>query len=467
MTKRTNCIFCDKDLDGSDEHIIPHSINGRLHSKQIICSSCNSKFGIKVDKIVTQTFSQFIHLLGLKNARPVYVEDPGGKVYTQDKNYKVKPTKPELNVQKKDGLVYVTISGDEKNAMKLLEKQQKIFQPPGTKPIKLEIKRDNLSKPPLSMEIKLEIDSRLKLVLNKIALEFYAHNNLDTSVVKDLLKRVDKLDFSLDNVLFSNFNQEIRIFDDNEISHLVALKNDRSKKALYCYIELFNLVCAVIVLSQDYVGPDLDLQYRQEVISGNRLETKLSLNLDLVNTKTEIVREDLSILIDLFCERHHDKIFKDRLDEGFKNIKEELNLELEKGTLSNEEYADKFIRLSTEYIAYLSVYEFPFAVADFDDQQDEMVNYIHSSMRESQFGEFSTLNNGLIGLRIAFTSEEHDPEKCIVESFLKTPVGKRRGEQIVKVYCVLKNVDNGELKYIPFRNLFEGLRRVKEERENK
>jgi hypothetical protein len=467
MTKRTNCIFCDKDLDGSDEHIIPRSINGRIHSKQIICSSCNSKFGVNVDTIVTQTFSQFIHLLGLKNARQVYLEDPEGKFYVQDKKYKVKPIKPELNVQKKDGLVYVTISGDEKNAIKLLEKQQKIFQSSGMKAIKLEFKRDNLSNPPLSLEIKLEIDSRLKLVLNKIALEFYAHNNLDTSIVKDLLKRVGKLDFSLDNVLFCNFNQEIRTFSENEISHLVALKNDSIKNTLFCYIELFNLVCVVVVLSQDYLGPDLDLQYRQEVISGKRIEAKVSLNLDLKNTKTEIVREDLSILIDLFCERHRDRLFKDRFDEGLKSIQEELNLELKKGMFSNEEYADKFLKQSAEYIAYLSVYEFPFAVADFDDQQDDMVNYIHSSMRESQFDEFSILNKNVIGLRIAFTYEDHDPEKCIMESFLKTPVGKIKGEQIIKVYCVLKNVENGALKYIPFRNLFEGLRRVNEEQAKK
>lgn len=73
MIEQKKCIFCTNPLDGSDEHIIPESLNGRLHSKEIICHDCNvKKFGSNVDTILSQTFSQFILLLGLKNARTLY-----------------------------------------------------------------------------------------------------------------------------------------------------------------------------------------------------------------------------------------------------------------------------------------------------------------------------------------------------------------------------------------------------------
>jgi hypothetical protein len=471
MTEQRSCIFCPNPLDGSDEHIVPESINGRLHSKEIICHECNvKKFGANVDTILSQTFSQFIHILGLKNAKTLYVEDPEGRKYTKDKNHKVKPVKPELSIERKNGLIYVSVTGDEENALKLFEKQRKIFQTPGIKPLKLEIKRNSMGSPPMSMEIKLQIESKLILVLNKIALEYYAYNMLDRSFVNDLLTKVGRLDLSLTNVSFCNFQQDVRIFEDNEISHLILLKTDENKKILYCYIELFNIVCAVVVLKSEYTGPSINIQYRQDVISGKKLDGKVELTIDLGNLEnnaTTVSRENFSILIDLFCERHHDRIFYETYTKGLHEIKAKLEDEMKSGIIKEHEFVNKFVNLSAEYIGYLTVYEFPFAVADFDENQDELVNYIHSSMKESLFEEFCFLNGKLIGCRIAFTSDEHDPEKCILESFIKIPVGARKGENIVKVYSVLRDEENGELKYIPFKNLFDALWKWKEEREEK
>lgn len=470
MDERKTCIFCPNPLDSSDEHIIPESINGRLHSKEIICHDCNNKFGSKVDTILSESFSLFIHMLELKNARTVYVEDPEGRKYTKDKKNKIKPVKPEISIQKKNGLLYINIQGDEKNALKLLEKQKKKFQLNGGDPIKLEIKRDSLSQPPLSIEISMDIDSRLTLVLNKIALEFYAYNNLDLSSVQDLLDQVGKLDFTLSNVTICNLKQESRTFEDGEVSHFLYLKTDENKKLLYCYVELFNIVCAVVILKTNYTGPEINIQHRQDVITGKILKNKVDLVVDFDKLSYNVLnvsREDFSILVDLFCERHHERIFRETLDNGLKQIQEELKGEISSGVLKQEDYENRFIKLSAEYIAYLTVHEFPYAVSDLDDNQDEMINYIHSSMKEKMFDEFCSLNKTFIGFRIAFTSENHDPEKCVVVSFLKTPVGDRNGEKIVKVYCVLKNEETGQLKYIPFRNLFEGLRRLKEEQEGK
>lgn len=471
MTEQKKCIFCTNPLDGSDEHIIPQSINGRLHSKEIICHDCNvKKFGANVDTILSQTFSQFIHLLGLKNARTLYVEDPEGRKYAKDKNHKIKPVKPELNIQRKNGLIYVSVTGDEENALKLFEKQREKFQTPGTKPLKLEIKRNSMGSPPMSMEIKLNIDNKLILVLNKIALEFYTYNNLDNVFVEELLTRVGNLDLSLTNVSFCNLKQEVRTFEDNEISHLIALRTDESKKVLYCYIELFNIACSVVILKSEYTGPSIDIQYRQDVISGKKIEGSVNLTIDtdsLENNASTVSRDNFSILIDLFCERHHDKIFFETYTKGLEEIKSKLEDEMKNGTLKEEEFADKFVKLSAHYIAYLTVYEFPYSVSDFDENQDDMVNYIHSSMKESMFEESLSLNKKIIGVRIGFTSDEHDTEKYIMESFFKTPVGARKEEKIIKVYCVLRSEENGELKYIPFKNLFDAIWRWQEEREGK
>ena len=48
---RIRCIFCGKllDEDPTDEHLIAKNIGGKLHSKNLICGGCNSKFGTELD----------------------------------------------------------------------------------------------------------------------------------------------------------------------------------------------------------------------------------------------------------------------------------------------------------------------------------------------------------------------------------------------------------------------------------
>ena len=56
-----NCLFCKNPLDGSDEHIIPDSLNGRIHSKKIICYNCNSNvFGKKIDPVGKEFFDYLL-----------------------------------------------------------------------------------------------------------------------------------------------------------------------------------------------------------------------------------------------------------------------------------------------------------------------------------------------------------------------------------------------------------------------
>jgi hypothetical protein len=49
------------------------------------------------------------------------------------------------------------------------------------------------------------------------------------------------------------FDQQYR---NDEISHLILLKSNGAN--LYAYVELYNSVCAVVVLSNDYKGAQLN-----------------------------------------------------------------------------------------------------------------------------------------------------------------------------------------------------------------
>lgn len=444
MNTSDKCLFCDNLLDDSDEHIIPRSINGRLHSKKIICSECNVKrFGSDIDPVLADTFKQIIHLLNLKNARAVYVEDPEGKKYLKGTGNQFKSIKPQVRIKQIDGLTHINISGDEKHVLRLLEKRAKEFIPKGSKPIKLDVIRNVNGSPPMGMELNFPITPKMVLVLNKMAIEYYVHQGGDRAEVSDIIACVAAKTFSLNNVTFCNWNQEVRKFEDEEISHLL-----------------------LVVLSKNYKGVRISHQHRQDVLTGRPIDGNVALSIDAVNlipNGGKVDKNDFSILLDSLFERHQTRNFSEVFHQGIKQILEDVKNEVKAGTLTNENLTKVYIERSAEFISYLNVYEFPFAVSDVGAEQQKMINYIHSCMGEDEFEEFCKLNSKLLGMGIAFTSEEHSPEKCVLQSFIKSPTAKLNGQQIVKVYCVLKHADSEELKYIPFRNLFEGLRRIQRE----
>lgn len=43
MSQSVNCIFCQKDCQATDEHIVPEFAGGSLTIKEV-CKDCNSKW---------------------------------------------------------------------------------------------------------------------------------------------------------------------------------------------------------------------------------------------------------------------------------------------------------------------------------------------------------------------------------------------------------------------------------------
>lgn len=450
------CIFCLNPLDNSDEHIIPESVNGRLHSKNLICHNCNSrKFGAKIDTVLTDLFKPLYSILGLKGSKSLQLEDPDGKKYLMKTSGGISSVSPEMYLEKKDGLIYLSVTGNEKNAIKMFAKHAAPFYRTDKKPIKLQAYRIKEISPPLRLKFKITVSSRLILLLNKIALEFFAYNNLDLKLVSHLLDRTGKLDVTLNNVKFINFQQEVREFKSQEISHLISIRSHGAY--LFCYIEIFNLICCVITLSEKYAGEDINRTYYQDAISGERINSEIDLNLNFekINSKGDIPQpEDFVPLIDGLFERQNDRNFQKVLEETLDKIKDDLRNKISDGLLKEELFYEEYITLSTQAIAHLTFYDFPYTVEEFCDEKNDQVHYIHSNLREEVYDEFCKLNNHLKGIEISFPKEG----LFLFDSFFKTPSRKIKEHSIIRVYCVLKHKETGQKKYIPYRNLFEGLR---------
>lgn len=450
-TNIDNCIFCKKPLDNSDEHIIPDCLNGRLHSTKLICHACNSvKFGLKVDPIVKQLFNTILLVLGLKNANSAHSEDLEGIKYLYSKTGKVSRIKPELTEIKKDGKTYLSVNGDKKNAVKYFNKRAAELLKKGYKPLKFEIKEINDSASPLRLDNKFEITKEIILELNKIAIEFYAYSGLELPKVRHISERVNVLDAGLNNVILCNWEGEVRGISQQEISHLIVLRTNESG-TLYCYIELFNIICAYIKL-YDNSDKQIDFVYHQDAITGERLAEDIQLNLDTepVN-KNEI--ESFDILMNAMFDRLHERNFSSITNEIFIEIKNKLETEVKDGTLAEKDFNKIYINKCCKVVAQLSVHDFPYMIEDFKDEENHELNYLHSNLQDTQFEKFCELYQNIIGLMIKFP----DDGEYFFDSFHKHPYLKRNGITLVKVYCVLIHSETKKKKYLPYRDFFEGI----------
>jgi hypothetical protein len=451
------CCFCRKPLDNSDEHIIPSCLNGRLHSKELICSECNSKkFGKVLEPVTKILFNPILLVLELGNAKSVHSQDPEGKKYLVSKKGNASLVKPELTEVKRDGKTYISVKGDKRNAIKYFEKNAVDLLKKGYKPLGFSVDEIKEPLPPLSIESKFEITPEIILQLNKIAVEFYTYSGLNLNLIKHISERVNALDKELNNVIFCNWSGEIRETKPEEISHLIVIRKNK-EGALFCYIELFNVLCAYIQL-YDSCEVEIDFVYHQDAVTGERFKEHVVLNLD-TEPQNKNDEESFDILTNNMFQRIREREFKEIYTVTFKEIMNDAEKEVKEGKLAKEKLAETSIKRCCEAIAFLTVYEYPYLIEDFKDEENPEMNYIHSNLQEGQFKEFCELNQSLIGISVNFP----DGDEYVMENFLKIPFLTKNEITLVKVYCVLRNKTTFQKKYILYRNFFEGLQPNKDE----
>lgn len=455
----THCIFCDRQLDASDEHIIPQSLNGTLHSRNIICGVCNSKtFGQTIDVALANLFKPLVHILNLKNARAVVAEDPNGRKYLKKPNKGgLAPIAPEETIIKHKGVTHVNLSGEPKTIANMFRKRAKKYLQHGI-PVKYQVYKDHSGALPLSMDFDMRVNNDINLSLNKIVLEFMAFNNLPLAAVKNVLSKTSQLAI-MTNVTYCNFTNDVRNFEEEEISHVIAIRVDKSRRLLYGYVELFNLLCAVIVLNDNYDGPEYNNTYVQDALTAERFNRAITLNIgDLLfnDNSADIDNDKLGPLIDSLFERLQGRHIKKALKVGVARIKEEMNKQFPEHHFVKEEYRLKLEEHIGRFIAELTIYHFPYSVSDVSDEQRHQINYIHSSINEELYPAFCEANQHIIGAKFVL------PDKTLsryytLDSFMTVPVAKWNGKKIVKIYCVFKEEITGDKKYYPFKVIFDAL----------
>lgn len=444
----SQCYFCPNELDNSDEHIILNSLNGKLHSKLIICSDCNGFFGRKLDNVAKELFNPILLALDFKNASGIIAENfKGDDDYLLKKDKTIIQRKPTVNIRKSNGRTLVSISGDEKNVTKLYGKEVEKLLKAGHKKVGsiLEKRVENV---PLKIKVEFKSNIKIDLLLNKIAIEFCALHHISTDDLQELASKIRSLDETIENVFYCNSTEDLREYKSGEISHYIKLWS--VGKVVYAYVELLNTICAVIILAQDYDGCDLNFEYYQDAITGGKFTDfpKFDSSKLLSMVDNNLKCADFSDMANMVLKRKRDRDFIVLLDEVIKESVERLEKELSEGKITETELKEKYVDETSLFIAQCQI-DNPYMWEDLDDANNDDLNYIHSNMRESQFESFCRENQPWIGKIIKLDNLK----SYAVEEFVKIPVAKQNNIIVVNVKVVLYN--GFDRIYIPYREFLE------------
>lgn len=116
--------------------------------------------------------------------------------------------------------------------------------------------------------------------IKKIAVNFYLSKGHAQQYVQEVINQVKEGRPASRKISTFYYAHSAHELGAQEISHIIKVVGDPKMEVLYCYVELFNINHALILLNRYYHGPPVDEQYCYDVLSGTTLNKKISLPFD-------------------------------------------------------------------------------------------------------------------------------------------------------------------------------------------
>lgn len=272
--------------DETDEHIIPNALGGYLKSNKLVLSRINTGLFDKLDaKLADRIEIAFLFK---------FKRDRGNQ--------------PPIKGTTKDGIGYLI--HDAKNVTMLSRKPIEVVDESGETFLKFPLhqkkeiiaakikKNPHLNKEDIETSIKEEhaegpetlyYKHSLNIIANsfdsfraiaKIATNYAVLNNFNKLLFPDFIDFIKGGDISDTMDIGYFYPNEFLIYEFGlkEVSHILYLKACSKEKLLYCYIELFNLHCFIVILNYDYDGEDFTKSYIWDVQNVKELHKDISLN---------------------------------------------------------------------------------------------------------------------------------------------------------------------------------------------
>lgn len=224
-----NCCICGKELiltgknsNCSQEHIIPNAIGGILKSSDIYCKTCNSNFGMDIDKAFNKIFTPIVDNLDMHFDRKKNTIPYEGVMYDAKGNL--------YNVGFKNGKV-TKMFNEEKKFIKWEPNKYK------------------------TLFYKFDLDNQaFKMGMSKIAFNFAVYNKIPTLKLNKIFdvqnKKLLNNPIVIPFVPMTMFDYFMEFQDRPELYHILRLFN--YENYLFAYIELFSTFQVYVLLSDKY-----------------------------------------------------------------------------------------------------------------------------------------------------------------------------------------------------------------------
>lgn len=113
--------------------------------------------------------------------------------------------------------------------------------------------------------------------VGKIAINSYLCGNGDQQYIQSILEVV-KGNAANDNYIHFYPVADSLHWESKEVSHLVHIRGDASKRLLYGYVVLFSSFAYIVNFSDQYGGPNLETTYCYDVVASTQVKRNFSLD---------------------------------------------------------------------------------------------------------------------------------------------------------------------------------------------
>lgn len=277
------CFICGNDLteeNCSDEHILLNSLGGHIHSKKLICKNCNSTLGSTSDDELAKELNFFASFLDVPRQR-----GKNQSIKTLDEKYDLMPggipvlRNPIVKKTKSEnGFRYEAQVKDESDLEWILTGIAK--KHPGIDVRKAFQSKQVKNEPMNQITIPAFFSARAIFPsIIKSAVEYYLLCGGDLHYVQQLMQAIKGEENPFDYCMYCYPREELFRESIGSIYHILYVKGNATDSLLYGYVSYFDVLRCIVLLNDNYDGPDLEQGYSYEVLTRQKEVIKPLYNL--------------------------------------------------------------------------------------------------------------------------------------------------------------------------------------------
>lgn len=281
------CYVCDTEIttvNETDEHIIINAAGGRLKSKNLICSKCNSDFGETIDSILAKQLNNLANMLMVKRHRgepqPIIGDKQStGEKYILEVGGKPKMTKPTIDKTVDGDKTNISITArSEKELREILTgiaKKHPHFDV--EEAMKSAQWREEYFDEALHFQNVIGGNEVFRAVC-KCATNFFIYSGGDASEIKHLIPYIKGTEDK--EVVWMHYQENLYELKPEESSHIIHLVGKKDDQILYCYVDYFNTHKYLVLLNDNYQGEDIKATYFFDLINVVPIERDIIMDYD-------------------------------------------------------------------------------------------------------------------------------------------------------------------------------------------